>query len=114
MPSIDIEVAGRRYNVACRAGEEDQLRELAAVVDARARDAATALGQLSEGRQLLFAALLLADDLQDARNRGDGEAPPADPRVAQALEALAERIERLADRLGEESASPLEKEAGNP
>jgi len=33
MANIDIEVAGRRYSVACRDGEEEHLRSVAAEVD---------------------------------------------------------------------------------
>ncbi len=102
MASIDVEVAGRRYNVACRDGEEAHLRGLAATVDRRARDAETALGGLTESRQLLFAALLIADDLKETR-AGNGiaepEPLPPDPAVAETLERLAARMERLADAL---------------
>ena len=102
MANIDVEVAGRRYNVACRDGEEDHLHGLAAIVDQRAHDAAHALGSLTETRQLLFAALLIADDLKDAR-AGAGLPDPTpsrpDPAVAEALERLAGRMENLADRL---------------
>ena len=48
MANIDVDIAGRRYNVACRDGEEEHLRSLAAVVDKRAKDAAEALGGLTE------------------------------------------------------------------
>ena len=79
MASIEVEVAGRRYDVACRDGEEEHLRSLAAVVDRRAHDAASALGGLTETRQLLFAALLLADDLKERRA---GWACPTRPAAA--------------------------------
>jgi cell division protein ZapA len=102
MANIDVDIAGRRYNVACRDGEEEHLRSLAAVVDRRAHDAADALGGLTETRQLLFAALLIADDLKEVR-AGKGLADPApaphDPALAEALERIAERVEGLADRL---------------
>ncbi|HYD12068.1 MAG TPA: cell division protein ZapA [Allosphingosinicella sp.] len=102
MASIDIEVAGRRYNVACRDGEEAHLHSVAAMVDQRARDASEALGSLTETRQLLFAALLMADDIKEMR-AGAGlvepPPPPPDPAVAQALERLAARMEALADSL---------------
>ena len=102
MATIDIEVAGRRYNVACRDGEEEHLHSVAAEVDRRAQDAAAALGSLTETRQLLFAALLMADDIKEMR-AGAGIAepppPPPDPAVAQALERLAARVESLADSL---------------
>jgi cell division protein ZapA len=102
MANIDVEVAGRRYSVACRDGEEEHLRGLAATVDRRAQDAATALGGLTESRQLLFAALLIADDLKEVRagnNLPEPVAPPPDPAVADALERLAARMEGLADAL---------------
>ena len=107
MAHIDVEVAGRRYDVACRDGEEEHLRSLAAIVDRRAHDAAEALGGLTETRQLLFAALLIADDLKEARAGAglpDPTPPPPDPAVAEALERLAERVENLADRLEDEAA----------
>lgn len=102
MANIDVEVAGRRYNVSCRDGEEAHLQGLAAVVDQRAQDAAVALGGLTESRQLLFAALLIADDLKEVRAGNkipDPPPPPPDPAVAEALERLAGRLESLADRL---------------
>ena len=109
MAQIEVEVAGRRYTVACRDGEEGHLRALAALVDRRAQDAAQALGSLSESRQLLFTSLLLADDLND---RQDGAPAPAavpaaaDPRIADALERLAERVEALATRLEGSARNP--------
>ena len=105
MANIDIEVAGRRYNVACRDGEEAHLHSVAAEVDRRAQDAAQALGSLTETRQLLFAALLIADDLKETRagmGLPDPTPPPPDPAVAEALERLAQKLENLADRLEQE------------
>ena len=106
MASVDIEIAGRRYNVACRDGEEEHLRSVAALVDAKARDAAAALGSLSESRQLLFASLLLADELKEQRSsqpqaETPAEAPKAelDPALLDALERLAGRVESLAEQL---------------
>ena len=103
MASLDVEVAGRRYAVACRDGEEEHLRSVAAMVDQRARDAAKALGNLTEARQLLFAALLLADDVKELRSGGSpsGGAAEQDPDLAEALESLAGRMENLASRLEE-------------
>ncbi|HEX8262185.1 MAG TPA: cell division protein ZapA, partial [Allosphingosinicella sp.] len=90
----------RKYSVACRDGEEEHLRSVAAIVDSKAQDAAAALGSLSESRQLLFASLLLADELKDHRS-GRPPAAPAepDPSLADALERLAERVESLAEQL---------------
>ena len=100
MASVEVEIAQRKYVVACRDGEEAHLRSVAAIVDRKAEDAAAALGSLSEARQLLFASLLLADELKEHRD-GNPPAPAAelDPAVVEGLEALAARMERLADRL---------------
>jgi cell division protein ZapA len=106
MATVDVEIAARRYSVACRDGEEEHLRSVAAIVDRKAQQAVDALGSLSEVRQLLFASLLLADEVKEHRA---GNAPAVDaepdPRVADALERLADRIERLAQRLEADAAS---------
>ena len=103
MANIDIDIAGRRYSVACADGEEEHLRSVAALVDRRARDATQALGNLTEARHLLYAALLLADDVKEARSGAGIIEPDPDPAVAEALEGLAGRIEMLADRLEAEA-----------
>ncbi|MBA3512142.1 cell division protein ZapA [Sphingomonas sp.] len=100
MAEVDLTIAGRPYRVACRAGEEDSLRAAAALVDAKSREALAGLGTMSEARQLLFASLLLADQLVD--QRGPENAGP-DPRLAQSANALASRLEALADALESEA-----------
>jgi cell division protein ZapA len=110
MASVEVEVAGRRYSVACRDGEEQHLLSVAAIVDGKAKDAAEALGNLSESRQLLYASLLLADELKERRASTGGEPSPAaaedDGRVAQQLARIAERAERLAEHLERDPAAP--------
>ena len=102
MAEVDLTIAGRPYRVACRAGEEDSLRAAAALVDAKSREALAGLGTMSEARQLLFASLLLADQLIDQRGP---EAAPAsiDPKLAQSAETLANRLETLAGSLESEA-----------
>ena len=102
MASVDVEIASRGHSLACRDGEEAHLRSLAAIVDRKARDAAAAVGSMGEARQLLFASLLLADELKEVRASGAGAAvsePDTNSLIADALERLAERMEMLADRL---------------
>lgn len=107
MASVEVEIAARKYSVACRDGEEAHLRSVAAIVDAKAQDAAAALGSLSEARQLLFASLLLADEVKEHR-AGQGPAPRAepDPGLLDALERLASQIEGLAERLERSASAP--------
>jgi cell division protein ZapA len=103
MAELDLNIAGRSYRIACRDGEEANLRTAAGLVDQKSREALAGLGALSEARQLLFASLLLADQLIDKKAV---QAPsPADQ--------LAEQADRLADRL-ERIAQALEQEASNP
>ena len=97
MANIDIEVAGRRYNVACRDGEEEHLRSVAAEVDRRAQDAHTALGSLTETRQLLFAALLIADDIKEIR-AGAGIPDPLPPIVKLGRKTAGSPISRSQSR----------------
>lgn len=105
---IDINIAGRTYQVACREGEEENLRAAARLVDGKSREALGGLGTLSEARQFLFASLLLADQLIDKSPGAAAPSPPAAPDTA-----LVERAESLAMRL-ESLAAQLENEAANP
>jgi cell division protein ZapA len=95
---IDISIAGRTYQVACREGEEENLRAAGRLVDAKSREALSGLGTLSESRQFLFASLLLADQLIERRPEAAATAAP-DPGLVGRAEALAERLESLADTL---------------
>lgn len=104
MADVTIEIGGRRYDVTCRDGEEEQLRRLAGIVEEKATRARAAVGGVNEVRQLLLAALLLADELADLRAaRGPAAPAPArpapDPALAVALERLAARVESVADHL---------------
>ena len=100
MADVSLNIGGRTYSIACRDGGEDHLRQLGMQVDAKAAEASRAVGNATEARTLLLAALLLADELGDARA---GKAPPPQiglsPAVAEALLRLAERVEAMADSL---------------
>ncbi len=96
MSNVSLQIGGRSYTVACAAGEEAHVEQLGRLIDDKARE----LGASShnEVRLLLFAALLLADELHDAR----GKAIPAvatAPDHAAALEKLADRLEIYAASL---------------
>ncbi len=107
MAKVDLMIGGHAYTVACRDGEEARLAELASLVDGKAQDARRALGGVSEARQLLFAALLLADDLDETRRKLTGGAAPAPVQDAapaaeddiNLLDDIADRLESLATRL---------------
>jgi len=102
MAEVTLEIGGRPYEVACRDGEEEHLMKLGRLVDARAQDAGRAMGAMTESRHLLVTALLLADSLNEQPE--DASAPQSastadDDAAADAIERLAERMERLAAML---------------
>ena len=103
MAEVDLIIAGRPYKVACRDGEEEALRSAARMVDAKSREALAGLGSLSEARQLLFAGLLLADQLMEQRPEAAVQAGP-DPQIAERADRIAQRLESLAQSL-EQGAS---------
>ena len=98
MSNVTVSIGGRHYTVACATGEEQHIEMLGRSIDGKLQGLTNLSGQ-SEARTLLFAALLLADELHE-RDLGGAPAPAeADPRVAETLEGLATRLEALAARL---------------
>lgn len=99
MSNVTLAIGGRSYTVACDPGQEAHIQRLGRAIDARLDGMAGLAGQ-SEARTLLFAALLLADELHE---KGGGtpapQAPAPSPAVADDLEALAGRLESLAEQL---------------
>ena len=102
---VDLTIGSRVYPVACREGEEDSLQAAARLVDAKVREAIAGLGTLSEARQFMFAALLLADQLIDKSPETAAALAPPDPVLTTRAEAIAERLEALALALETEGAS---------
>jgi cell division protein ZapA len=96
MGQVRLSVGGRSYDLMCRDGEEPRLEMLAQMLDAKARDAGSLVGNANEARQLLLAGLLLADELSDLRA---GAPDPGKAALARALDQLAQRVESLAERL---------------
>ncbi len=73
MSDVTVSVGGRNYTLACADGQEDNVRRLAGVVDGKIEAMGPNRSTL-EAKSLLFAALLLADELDEAR--GAAPAPP--------------------------------------
>lgn len=108
MSNVDLSIGGRTFRVACAPGEEDHVAGLGQLIHGKIAQMDGIAGQ-SEARMLLFASLLLADELHEARKGSGGVAVPAPPPVAAPAEdlALAERLEAVAAAL-EKCASALE------
>ena len=104
MSGVDVVVAGRTYRVACREGEEAKLRRAAELVDQRSREVLAGLGAMSETRQLLISALLIAAEMIE-KGVVEGPAEP-DPLLVSRVDSLASRLESLADTLEKAAATP--------
>jgi cell division protein ZapA len=78
--NVALTVGGRNYTVNCAAGEEDHIAQLGAMIDAKLT--AMGSGGQNETRSLLFAALLLADEVYELKS--SGFAIPAPPSAASA------------------------------
>ena len=106
MAQINVDVNGRPYAVGCEDGQEPHLQELARMFDQQVRQISQDMGQLGDTRLFLMGALLLADELYDAKSRLTAlqaevgrlqtERSRIEVRAVGALEAAANRIEKLA------------------
>jgi len=97
MSNVSIEIAGRKFTVACDEGEEEHIAMLGRTIDGKIAGIPQIASQ-SEARALLFAALLLADENHELQS-GGARPGKAAPDAAGPLETLAERLESLAGQL---------------
>lgn len=113
MTDLRLTIAGRGFSVTCAEGEEAHIQYLASIVDQKAR-AASENTNLTETRLLLFSSLFLADELAELRNQAEAASEeerrenshiqPGMETQANAINGLAERIEKLAASLEELNA----------
>ncbi len=117
--TVIAHVYGKDYTLACDSGQEQHLNGLIEEVNARAGQLEKAVGKLPEPLMLLYTALMVADELYDAKrdaarareavarlerqleevNGDDGRLAVLEEEVAESLHAIATRIEGLADKL---------------
>lgn len=111
MSQVALRINGRTYEVTCEDGQEEHLREVGAYFDSRVRELASAVGQVGEGRLLVIAGLLVADELFDVRRKleqapaavaGESESGRDEAEGAsRALDEAASRIDTLARKLAQ-------------
>jgi cell division protein ZapA len=127
MPQVNVTINGRQFRMACEDGEEEHLMQLAADLDTRIARLRTRFGEIGDTRLTVMAALTLADELSETKEKlqrmepelatlQDASAVSADRAqetqgaIAAALNAAAERIENLTKRLNQtvpESGVPM-------
>ena len=113
---VSVTINGQNYPMACEAGEEDHIRNLATRIDDVAQQILASGATINESRLLVMVGLILADRLHEAEGEAEAtnstESPPPAATPAPApdnnqnndalsasIEALAERLEHLASRL---------------
>ena len=105
MSEVSLSIGGRTYKVACADGEEAHIRRLGEAIDGKLGT----MPQLSsqETQNLLFASLLLADELHEAKRSGSN--PPEDLR--EQLAELRETEKALREELDAAGAAEAELRA---
>jgi cell division protein ZapA len=118
MAHVSVTISGRQYRMACDDGQEHHLARLSHELDQRIAHLRTTFGEIGDMRLTVMAALILADELAEVRQRmrrveeelsgmqqdraaAAGRAEDAQADVAAAFNAAAERIERAARLLGD-------------
>jgi len=104
MSNVTLHIGGRSFTVACAEGEETHVAGLGRMIDSKLAAMGDMTGQ-SEGRMLLFAALLLADEVHEAQVRTPASAGAAPDGLAERLDSIAVRLENLAASLESGPAS---------
>jgi cell division protein ZapA len=103
MAKVSVTINKRKYEIACDDGQEAHLVRLAQYVDRRVDELVAAVGQVGDARLLVMASLLVADELSEVYTELDGLREDQRGRApslgASDLDRVAQRIEKIADRL---------------
>jgi cell division protein ZapA len=87
MTEVTLMIHGRTYGVGCDDGQEKRVRELGQYIDKRVKEIAGAGGAATEAHLLVLSALVLADELFEAREHA---APNGAAVLREQVEGLAQ------------------------
>lgn len=111
MPTTQIIINGHSYEVACDAGQEERLQDLAASIDERMQELGRVAPSASDKLLLVMTSLILADELDDKRReahqlRGQlidasqsfeqGKIRDMEAAIAETMEEVAGRVDQIA------------------
>lgn len=107
MAQVEITINSKNYRIACEDGQESRIASLANMVDSHVKDLVDQIGQIGDTRLLVMASLLIADELVDLREierevsteGGSVSLGDSEEKIVSALNAMAGRIESIADQL---------------
>ena len=122
MAQVSVTINGRQYRMACDDGQEHHLARLAHDLDQRIAHLRTTFGEIGDMRLTVMAALIVADELSEARRRmlrADQElavlkqaaaaaagAPDRAAELAAMVNSAAERVEKAARLIGQTDDGP--------
>ncbi|BDV32959.1 MULTISPECIES: cell division protein ZapA [Methylocystis] len=106
MAAVIVSIAGRTYRLSCDDGEEPRLEELARYVEGKILSMKDNFREIGEQRVVVMAALSIADEAADARNKA--QALEAD--VA-ALRAELDAVKKAAVALEERAVAAVDDAA---
>ncbi len=105
MAQVTLRINGYAYTLGCQDGEEQHLEAMGAEVTRRIDGVRLAAGPSGEARMLVMAALLMADDIFELRNKLQtaeavpGQQPRTDQKLGRKLHRMAKRAEEIAEGL---------------
>ena len=123
MGQVNVTISGKTFRMACDDGQEEHLEELGRQLGETIELLRSQFGEIGDQRLTVMAAITLADryseserrigaleaelgDLQEARAALTESAESREADLAEALDAIAGRLEAVADRLN--GSDPLE------
>lgn len=124
MSSVSITINGKQYRVACEPGQEQRLTQLAQDFDERIASMRSRFGEVGDARLTVMAAMMIGDELVDARARiakleaevntlaaartgATDRLHRTEAAVVSALDAVSDRIERMTLALSRPSGGSM-------
>jgi cell division protein ZapA len=105
MAQVKVIVNGRSFRMGCREGEEGRVRDLAAEIDTHVQKFRNGSKAVQDDRLFLMAAIMMADQLWDAREEIVRlQRVAGDLRAYQVIDGGAQAMQRDLDRAMEASA----------
>lgn len=116
MAQVQVNIDGKLYRMICDDGQEDHLRALAGKLNAKVSEMKVSFGEIGDMRLTVMAAITITDELAEANQRlsqmeseitrlstvhqhVETDITKREAEAAIALQALAERIERIAQAI---------------
>lgn len=90
MPEVDIIINNREHKIACSPGEENRVKELAALLNEEVSNIVNTIGQIGDVKLMVLAAITILDKNQDIID----EAVKDIDNSSKKLEAVFNKIER--------------------